>query len=371
MQFKTYKLGTQVSQNFEGMPALFNDFQWGCVGWFAKPRYGKSAIAKHVFVHIVNNEPGRRYIIFDMASNVFPKGEWYSNIRYPNFESSCPMSCPEIYPICDFTMKISELTEFEWELLGFTDKSSKIMHRIAKEGRKYHKDEPETFLDLLNYLPFGSKNVSDLNDWNESFPDLKLYKPLHSMVPQSIVNNFQMMADFFWSKKKKRGYIHDWGKLLKEHRVIAFMPDYSVSFKNWRGHCVGFILRKLESHMISYRPLIVFEDSADSLCGNETKTYLNSTFWILQYIKKLPKQGSHIWVLSQNDGDLHPEFIQNLTAAIIGHMENSPNFASLAESVYYDLAADYREFFYINKEKKSRGIKFVPVLSCCNTKTQI
>lgn len=372
MRYTQYRIGTPINTTHFGDTANFINRQHGCVGFFARPRYGKSSIAKHLFVKILNNELDRTGIVFDFG------GEWAHSIMYPNWKSDSPMSLSEVKVVKNFTMKISELSMKDWLMLGFTGQSARWMWYFATKGKFYHKDIPEKFENMLNEVPFGQMS-QQFYKWNENFPKCPLNKPLHNAVPQSIVDKYMMLMDLFWNPKKKgQTYIADWERFLSENRVIIFdLKCESATFRDeWQGHCTGYIMIKMKPYLMKYKPIMAIEEADSKLSSRnksrdekESTIILSSTKQGIYYAKKLPKYGAQLWLISQNPNDIHEEIINNITIAIVGSLDGKNRYMDKAKKLQYNLDRDYREFYYIDNVRKMY-MRYVPDIACCNVETQ-
>ncbi len=322
---------------------------WGNSVLCARPRYGKSVLAKHIAVQIALR--GRRVIIIDAFQ------EWMGSVTKKNPRSTSPCSMPNLLVLKDVTLKISDLKDpSEWLYLGFSGRSAEKLCQIA-QATELHHNIPQIFGSILEELPC-KKN--EIQGWNEKYPKLFMSVNLFAQTYQSINNRWYEIENLFYNPREPKGktWVRNWKAMAYKHNLLIDLNLSSEGEKSWGGAIVGHILLEIEDVLKMIKPLIISEE-ANFLFGDPDKTgqFTMSQDRGVMYVNKYAKRGVAMLFISQSAHDLHPEILKHITTYIEGDVPRyDPNYEFTSKWLRFNLDLGIRPFLM---QDKIKGLMYV------------
>lgn len=355
------RLGKQAGSDI-GRIIYFRMRGYGCSIIAARPRYGKSVLAKNLCARV--GETGRRVIIIDAL------GEWNKGITEPNFDSPLAVRLRNLFVVTNPTIKLSEMTAEYWERLGFSGGSVDVLERICKAVGA-HDNDPEEFYQIIKDLP---KSEAELEFYNMRYGKFKLAldKPIHRETVKHIVNFLQSKRKFFYDKKRAvRGAANrqEWyspreylGLLLggrhcpcgagdcKGHNVLFNVNLRSKKDMFWAGFIIGHFMRSLSVNngkvLKRIKPIMFVEEASYLFSGDKDRQYLcteEGALWVIKY----GKFDVHIVLISQSLKHFQEDLREQASCFILGMLSEGDHHSKRVsrEIPHYNIDGNIRPFW--------------------------
>ncbi len=350
----------------KGNEIYYKDRYWGCTLFIANPRMGKSALAKTLVVRMVN-QTDRPVIIFDT-------GEWKDDIIHRNYDSPRPECIPRNKFKLHENLGVG-LVDFrdpsDWHyFIGATGKTMEVLYQVVTKLAYIHQFDPNTFGEILDYLP---KDYIRLNNWNKLYGDrLFLKSPLHEATVRSAISNYAMFKEFLidpnYPFKRKR---IDWKRDFEKYQVnIISLPYEGERERKYNAFVIGTLLKQMAYFLPRLQPLILFEE-ADFFCGDpldKSDTPLKSRDQAVVYTTKYGKRGVALGFIMQNEDQLTTDILDNWSSKIYGKADSvSPLYKKWVDALRPNLDLNKREFIYIDKIAGHSVEYFEPDESPCKS----
>lgn len=308
-EYKGETVKVCIGKSKGGKDIHFTIRKYGVTPIIARSRTGKTNIVK-IILSVMGNI-GRRLIIFDPYKD-------YEKIRIMNPDSDYPVSVPNVKIIGQFTFPISSFHEIDYVTMGFPDFAARVVAILGRnyvKGKHGHNNEPEKFYQMLRDIPVDPEGERAFEQEYGFWTD-KIY----STTKKTMLKRFEMMRESIVYDPDGDIPYQDAGTIQEDAREYNLIFDMS-SFAGETGKMqvyVGMILRMLKPILTYIKPLVVLEEF-DKLCPPPFEQFVPSSYVeIRDYAIKLQRHGIHILAISQNDGLINPDVMENWHQKIQG-----------------------------------------------------
>jgi len=337
----------------------------------ANPRYGKSAIAKHIVCEVGQF---RKVMIFDY------NGEWRKDVLSYNPRSFFPKKLTNVIIVQNMVFKISDFTNpQDFISLGFTPDSAGFLS-VCASARSFHHDNVDKLVELIKDLPtaqsikrgFGknAEYVDCIQEFNNKYAPygISLDYRIPEATKMSMLKNFFFIQDWFWKGKKDKRVLYDFNKLWKfyDHIIIDLSSGFGTN-ENYAQAYVGKILEKLRPFFHLHKPLFVFEEARFLAPRLDMGMGLQpSSLSIIEDLATVhPKAGVAIMLVTQSETMISRRVCEHSTVRLIGTTnDNGEPYAIARQNVRWKPEKNYRTMIMYHANRT--WVHFEPAMPCCN-----
>lgn len=343
----------KIGTNINGNPTYFVDHGWGVTQVWAKPRYGKSSMAKTLIVRLADQRP---LIAFDFYGDWKGMGKFNWDVTNPNINPNYEYTNPErIDSLIVLNNPSFQISDFQyatdWLSWGFPKEGAKAIAELASHEELHH-DDVDRFDELLRALP---TNDQESRYFKTQYPGTKI-NHIFTASKLSILTHWQYLRDFFLEPRS----VKHWGEFLRKHNQVVvnynLMNDPHLGIYKARAF-TGKILSQLKEEIpgtgISYleelHPFIILEE-ADKLLPPLPIDDESSVFnEVIELGLKLQRTGTALLLVTQDPDRLDRDIARMYHTKIMGKVPPGTPDQKLTEKLQWDPTKNYRQFVMLNE----------------------